>query len=405
MKFKDVACVKGSKKWEQCIERKEQLYTKPNDIRSEFARDYTRILHSLAYRRLKHKTQVFFATRNDHVCTRMEHVAHVESVSHTIAQYLGLNTELTSAIAMGHDLGHAPFGHEGGDILKKLAEKYLGTQFWHEGNSLWFVDNIETLPNPDGEATNLNLTYAVRDGIVMHCGEVDESFLKPREEYIPLETVRKASQYSPFTWEGCVVKISDKIAYLGRDIEDAMTVKILDNSNLKILNDAVRDTLKFRDGEINTTSLMHLFTTNLCEASNPADGFLLAPEYFELMQFVKDFNTENIYFHSTLDPFKKYAGLIIETIFHQLVEVWSSENMMSGLEALKPRYKLLYETFLDWLVKYSDYNLQERDKENYKNRIIYSIADKKSFIRSVIDFISGMTDSFAIRVFMEITSF
>ena len=111
-KFYDVA-INNNSKWKKAIYREEDLYSRENDLRSEFERDYTRILHSLAYRRLKHKTQVFFNTQNDHICTRMEHVAHVESISYTISKELGLNSELTKAISIGHDLGHAPFGHQG----------------------------------------------------------------------------------------------------------------------------------------------------------------------------------------------------------------------------------------------------------------------------------------------------
>ena len=110
--FKEVAAFPGNPKYEKLTERQYSLYTRQDDIRSEFARDYTRILHSLAYRRLKHKTQVFYnAAGSDHICTRIEHVAHVESVAGTIGKYLGLNLELIKAIAMGHDLGHAPFSH------------------------------------------------------------------------------------------------------------------------------------------------------------------------------------------------------------------------------------------------------------------------------------------------------
>lgn len=111
--FREYASNENNVDWKNHIEREIPLYQRKNDIRSEYERDYTRILHSLAYRRLKHKTQVFFNIGNDHICTRMEHVQHVESVSCTIAKYLGLNVDLTRAIAMGHDLGHAPFGHEG----------------------------------------------------------------------------------------------------------------------------------------------------------------------------------------------------------------------------------------------------------------------------------------------------
>ena len=115
----------NSDKWEQAVKREVPIYSR-NDVRTEFERDYTRILHSQAYRRLKHKTQVFFAPHNDHICTRMEHVMHVASVASTISKFLGLNEQLASAIAMGHDIGHAPFGHHGEDCLNKLLEQKQG---------------------------------------------------------------------------------------------------------------------------------------------------------------------------------------------------------------------------------------------------------------------------------------
>lgn len=131
-KFKLAAATIKNDKWEKLTERPTKLYSRNDEVRSPFARDYTRILHSLAYRRLKHKTQVFFNIDNDHICTRMEHVAHVESVSHTIEKNLGLNDELTKAIAIGHDLDHAPFGHQGEMVINDLYEEYLGEKFWHE---------------------------------------------------------------------------------------------------------------------------------------------------------------------------------------------------------------------------------------------------------------------------------
>ena len=120
--FASVKTDEKNPKWQQCIKRENTLYNRGNDIRSEFERDYTRLLHCEAYRRLKHKTQVFYAPQNDHICTRIEHVNHVASVSATIAKYLGLNQELTEAIAIGHDIGHAPFGHTGEDILNSLIQ-------------------------------------------------------------------------------------------------------------------------------------------------------------------------------------------------------------------------------------------------------------------------------------------
>ena len=145
-RFERVAANENNEDWSELISREDELYCRDDDIRSQFARDYTRVLHSLAYRRLKHKTQVFFnAAGNDHICTRIEHVMHVESVSNTISKYLGLNEELTKTIAISHDLGHAPFGHQGEKVLNDISEKYLNKKFWHEQNGVYFVDNVELL--------------------------------------------------------------------------------------------------------------------------------------------------------------------------------------------------------------------------------------------------------------------
>ena len=225
--FEHVAMNENNPDFQKAISRLQPLYQRSNDLRSEFGRDYTRIIFSLAYRRLKHKTQVFFAVKDDHVCTRSEHVNLVESISYTIANYLGLNTELTKAIAVGHDLGHAPFGHGGERIIDEIAKEYGLQSFWHEQNSLHFIDEIETLEDNSHHHHNLNLTYAIRDGIISHCGEMNQKNIIKREEYIDLNNYTKAGLYNPYTWEGCVVKMSDKIAYLARDIEDALRLKVL----------------------------------------------------------------------------------------------------------------------------------------------------------------------------------
>ena len=179
--FENVAANEKNEKWNNIIKREKELYKRNNDIRSEIERDYTRIIHSTAYRRMKHKTQVFFSPENDHICTRIEHVTYVESISHTIAKYLGLNIDLTKAIATAHDLGHAPFGHEGERVLSKISQRDLGEKFWHEKNGLDFVDKIELLEDNLKNEQNLNLTYGVRDGIISHCGEIDENALVPRK--------------------------------------------------------------------------------------------------------------------------------------------------------------------------------------------------------------------------------
>ena len=135
-------------KWESIIKRENELYSRENDIRSEFERDYNRVINTTGYRRMKHKTQVFFSPKNDHICTRIEHVVHVESISYTIAKFLGLNTELTKAIATAHDIGHSPFGHSGERILSEISQRDFGETFWHEKNGVNMVDNIELLDSP-----------------------------------------------------------------------------------------------------------------------------------------------------------------------------------------------------------------------------------------------------------------
>ena len=154
--FLKEAMYENHPQYQQAISRNEALYQRKNDLRSPFSRDYNRIIFSLAYRRLKHKTQVFFAVEDDHVCTRSEHVNLVDSVSYTIAHYLGLNTELTRAIAVGHDLGHAPFGHGGEKIINQISKEHGLQDFWHEKNSLYFVDQIETLEDDHHVRRNLN---------------------------------------------------------------------------------------------------------------------------------------------------------------------------------------------------------------------------------------------------------
>jgi len=157
--LKDYAATENNPKWENIIRREKPLYIRESDIRSDFERDYTRIIHCNAYRRLKHKTQVFFSPEDDHICTRIEHTTHVESISYTIAKYLGLNTELTKAIASAHDLGHSPFGHQGEKVLSEISVRDIGERFWHEKNGLEYVDKIELLENHFKDRSQSNELY------------------------------------------------------------------------------------------------------------------------------------------------------------------------------------------------------------------------------------------------------
>ncbi|SDE38173.1 deoxyguanosinetriphosphate triphosphohydrolase family protein [Sporomusa acidovorans] len=404
--FAKVGAHEGNPKWKASISRVTPIYKRTDDIRSEFARDYNRILHSNAYRRLKHKTQVFFATSNDHICTRIEHVNHVASVSYTIANYLGLNTELTNAIALGHDLGHTPFGHAGEEFIKGILQNEIGETFWHERNSLRFVDKCETLPDNEGRERNLNLTYAVRDGIVCHCGEVDENSIFPREEACDLYSVQKAGQCAPFTWEGCIVKISDKIAYIGRDIEDALLLKILSVSELKKeLTKISREFADAKASEINNTILMHDFIIDLCRTSSPEKGIAFSPKYLELINTLKNFNSQYIYCHERLANYKRLANLIIECIYQTLLKAYSGKDTINELNKYREIYPSLVNNFCEWLVKYSDTENREMKGSKYRNEILYHLENRKDYIQAIIDYISGMTDNFAIKIFNEITTF
>ncbi|MDP4185316.1 MAG: HD domain-containing protein [Bacteroidota bacterium] len=406
-KFQSVSATPMNPNWDKLVKREHNIYTRPDDIRSDFERDYTRILHSNGYRRLKTKTQVFFATKNDHICTRIEHVNHVASISTTIAKYLGLNEELVSAIALGHDVGHAPFGHHGETIIKELiADEIKGGSFWHEKNSLFFLDQIETLKDSEGYEKNLDLTYAVRDGIISHCGEVNENAIFPRKENIDLYQIEKPNQYQPYTWEGCIVKISDKIAYLGRDIEDAISFKILNFKNYKELKSILQKHLNdSRIREINNGNLIHGFITDLLQNSSPENGIRLSPNYLGLMNDVKRFNYSVIYNYWRIEEFKNFATTVIHTIFRTLMRYYELQDYERNISRSRSNFPVLSTFFEEWLIKYSNIDLSKRKNRKLKNEVIYDLNNRDEYVKCCLHFISGMTDSFAEKVYHEIISF
>ena len=386
--------------------REKELYTRSNDMRSEFERDYTRILHSLAYRRLKHKTQVFFNTQNDHICTRMEHVSHVESVSYVIAKSLGLNYELTRSIATAHDLGHAPFGHEGEKVIKKILKENLNCSFCHEKNVLKVVDKLELLQDNKGNLSNLNLTYAVRDGIVCHCGEVDENGIFPREDFIDLNSITNPGQIQPYTWEGCVVKISDKIAYLGRDIEDALLLKIISRDDLR---DVYELGHKHGQKTVNTSVIMHELMVDLIENSSVENGICFSYEKQNFIDSIKKFNYEKIYNSEKFSYYKKYANLVINSIFEELLKYYDKENTINNLQAdIDKKYRFVLSDFKGWIIKYCDTSIFDTRylKNSLNNEKVYGTLDNEDVYKeAIIDYISCMTDAYAIKCFNELISF
>ena len=386
-KFKEYSATPNNPNWEKIIKREKEIYKRGNDMRSEFERDYTRILHCNAYRRLKHKTQVFFSPENDHVCTRIEHVMHVESVSYTIAKYFGLNTELTKAIATGHDIGHSPFGHAGERILSEISQKEIGENFWHERNGMEYVDKIELLQDMNQNWQNLNLTYAVRDGIISHCGEIDENSLRPREEYINLYDYEYPNQYAPYTWEGCVVKIADKISYLGRDIEDAITLGILDEKLEELYK-----ILKQKEVINNTVIINHLIG-DLCENSSPEKGLCFSEGTFKMLKEIKEFNYKYIYKAERLKPSARYFNIIINEIYSTIKNNYGKKDKSVNPEVI--------ESFEKWLSNY--WNLKRNDTN--KNDVIFDMKNERDFCKAIIYYISGMTDNFAIETYNKIVGF
>ena len=358
--FQSVSACESNPKWNSIISRNNPLYSRNNDIRSEFERDYTRVIHSNAYRRLKHKTQVFFSPQNDHICTRIEHVNHVESISYTIANYLGLNTELTKAISVAHDLGHSPFGHKGERVLSEISQQDLGVPFWHEKNGLFLVDSVELLEDNYGCKQNLDL---------------------------------------PYTWEGCVVKIADKISYIGRDIEDAITLGILDE-HLKELYELLGITSE-DNIKINNTVLMNNLIYDLCENSSIENGLCFSEEALVLMNKIKSFNYKNIYLCDRILPSDRYATLVLNEIYQTFKSAYNANNTIDSLNQLRKFYPNVIQGFIEWLYQYISCD----NRENLKNPVLFNLQNEFDYSKAIITYISGMTDKFAIDTYNEIVGF
>lgn len=390
--FAAEAMREGHPHWDVCTQRLLAEQRKPNEIRSEFDRDGDRILHSLAYSRLKSKTQVFFHTQDDRICTRIEHVNHVNSISGTIARFLGLNAELTQAIAMGHDLGHAPFGHRGETVLDDLCQEHNLGEFWHEQNSLRVADHLELLSSPDGTRRHLNLSYAVRDGIIAHCGEVNQQCLRTRGEKIDLQLFSKHRRFDPYTWEGCVVKLSDKMAYLGRDLEDAERIGLV---SPKQIEDLQKEVARFHPLKaVNNTNLIHTFIIDLCRNSSPENGLQFSAECYELMKTVMKFNYEHIYKHPRLRHYDAYAKLVLSSLFEVLSEAAHAADLAEladlndGLRRKIGCYPRLHQDFAAWL-----------------DRMSSTFVDERAYRRAIIDFLSTLTDRGVLEYYNELITF
>jgi len=289
-------------------------------IRTEFQRDRDRIIHCKAFRRLKHKTQVFISPEGDHYRTRLTHTLEVSQIARTISRALKLNEDLTEAIALGHDLGHTPFGHTGESVLAEITPG----GFEHNKQSLRVVERLEK----DGEG--LNLTWEVRDGILNH---------------------RSANK--PATMEGMVVRLSDKIAYINHDIDDAIRAGILSKDDIPA--DIVEVLGESSSQRLNT------MITDVIENSIGKDHIVMSKEMSEIVGRLREFMFKNVY----LDMRAKKEGVKVD---HML--------------------KSLYRYFCE--------HTEEMDKEF---QMLIEEGEAKEIVAS--DYIACMTDRYAIKMYTD----
>ena len=335
-----------------------RLKSKEEDIRPAFFHDTDTIIHSNSYVRYMGKTQVYSFKKNDHISRRMLHVQLVSKIARTIGRCLNLNEDLIEAIGLGHDIGHTPIGHVGEKYLNEISMKELGIPFMH---NLQSVRNYMYL-----EKTNL--TIQVLDGMMCHNGEKLEKVYEPvektKEEFLKdFEESSKdasyASKVKPMTLEGCIVRISDIIAYIGRDIEDAITLGKLDRSDIpKNIKEVLGD---------NNRDIVNSIVLDIVKNSYGKNAIILGKDVYNAINELLSYNYKNIYdFANTKEDLAYYKEGINKLFCYYLDEL-NSNNKES----------LIYKDFLSNMNK-------EYIEENNNKKI-------------VIDFIAGMTDAYFLR--------
>ncbi len=281
--------------WEKAVLSKNtkgrRFYEKECEIRTPFQRDRDRIIHSKAFRRLKHKTQVFISPEGDHYRTRLTHTLEVAQISRTVAKALSLNEDLTEAIALGHDLGHTPFGHAGEEVLDEI----LTDGFKHNEQSLRVVDILEN--EDDYDERGLNLNFEVRDGIKNHSGG-----------------------YRPSTMEGKIVKICDRIAYINHDVDDAIRGGIINESDLP------------GDGyPVNSRERINMMVIDLIAESRKKQDICMSPSMARYTDDLRKFLFENVYIGSKAKAEENKAKMIIKTLFNHFME--NKKNLPTSLRS------------------------------------------------------------------------
>ena len=344
-----------------------RLKPRDEDIRGPYFRDQTAVIHSMPFRRLKHKTQVFFSPDNDHVCTRMEHTLHVATIASAICRAFGLDVDLAQAIGLGHDLGHAPFGHRGEEVLKDLLKDHGG--FNHELYALRVVDKLAN--NGQG----LNLTYGVRDGIVCHCGEKYEREIAPRTEAVDLETIKKLGIY-PCSYEGCIVRVSDKVSYLGRDIEDAYRAGLIAEDQIP---EKVKQSLGRKNGEI-----IDALVTDIIAQTRGTGRVSFSDENHQLMRDLYDFNMSNIYLSKPLVEYGEFCEKILRSLFAELGDLFARNG--------------------------TDYDRYDHDPVplfrrfgRHMQKLEHIYQEEKTPVPVIVgDYIAGMSDDYALKCMHEV---
>jgi dGTPase len=316
----------------------------------------------------------------------MDHVRFVASAARTVARCLGLNEDLTEAIGLAHDIGHPPFGHQGELFLTEILNEHEELKgpmpkFSHEVYGLRVVDHIA---KRDREKPGLNLTWEVRDGIISHCGEDFETCkLSAGDKGKNLDNIRTREEAgNPATLEGCIVRLIDKIAYAGKDVEDAIEAKIIEEKDVP---SSLWDKLGTTNGKIIGT-----FIENMVENSSGHDYIAISQDLGELLHELIEFNNQRIYHSPGAERYKEQAGKTIKYFFADLLkELRRTERF--HLEPYPDSKEdgsvpTVYRVFQDFVTK----DMKDSYRSNDPDQLI------------VLDFIAGMTDSFAMRSVAEI---
>ncbi len=338
-----------------------------DDFRPPYMRDSDRIIYSLSYTRYMDKTQVFSLNDNDNISKRMTHVQMVSRIARTIGRALGLNEDLIEAASLGHDLGHVPFGHIGERILNTISLDHKEGYFNHN------VQSVRTLMTLENNGVGSNITLQVLDAILCHNGELEYQEYRPKsktkedflKEYKKTYTDKNAvKNLVPATLEGCVVRIADIIAYIGRDIEDAIRVGIISEEEIPM---EISSVLGVTNREIINTINVDLITH-----SYGKDYLCMSDEVFEAIKSLKAFNYKHIYAKANTEEMIKYYEKVFQDVFTNCLKDIKNNHKDSNI----------FKIFLNDM------------DEKY--------IEETSDVRKVIDYIAGMTDDFIIKEYNNI---